>query len=235
MIIDLINFDDLRDSFPRLYRTVSKAFGYASGTYAVDISKLSDFTRGELSAWLRTQQEKKPPAPVVKPAEPVAPVAPVVKREEPEAIKDAMDISKNDERRRVEQQARDEDAFEARLEEWGRSGLETTQENANAIVDWIKHHPQLKGYFSAQAADLAVAWLGQKGSNVLTWKPQVEAPQTPPQPEEPQEVLADWQLPLDADERTMKRASTKALLDLIARRRKATNQQYIRRGHGASF
>jgi hypothetical protein len=199
MMPELVDFDQLRESFPRLYRTISKATGHRTNTYAVDISKLNDFTRGELSAWLKTQREKSAtPAPVVTPVAQSAPV--VVKREEPESIRDSMDISKNDERRRVEQQARDEEAFEARLEEWGRGGLETTQENANAIVDWIKQHPQLKGYVSAQAADLAVAWLGPKGSNVLTWKPQVEA--LPPPAPEPTEVLATLtdgtaQLPLD--------------------------------------
>src|SRR5258708_3271435 len=149
-MIDLVSFDDLRDNFPRLYRTLSTAFGYTSGTYAVDISKLSDFTRGELSVWLKTQREKQkqPLAPVAVPVvKPAASTPAVVWREEPESIREALDVSKNEERYRVERQARDEDAFEARLEEWGRSGgLETTQENANAIVDWIKQHPQLKGY-----------------------------------------------------------------------------------------
>ena len=218
MIIDLVSFDDLRD-FPRLYRTVSKAFGYTSGTYAVDLAKLSDFTRGELSAWIRTQREKKPQAPQPV-AEPVAPV--VVKREEPEVIRELMDVSKNEERRRVEQQARDEDAFEARLEEWGRSGLETTQENANAIVDWIKQHPQLKGYFSAQAVDLAVAWLGPKGSNFLTWTPKTAPAPPPSEPAEPQEILGalpdgSTQLPLDVDRFTLSRATKDQARDWLKR------------------
>jgi hypothetical protein len=234
VIIDLVSFDDLGDSFPRLYRTVSKFFGYTSGTYAVDISKLSDFTRGELSAWLKTQREKKPPAPpVVEPAAPVVkPVAPV----EPEAIKDAMDVSKNEERNRVAQQARDEDAFEERLREYERAGLEPTPENADKIVAFIKDHPQLKGYYSAQAADVAVAWLGPKGSNALTWKPQVEAkPPEPAEPAESQESLEPWQLRIDASEPEMKNASVRALQDLIARRRKATNQMYVRRGFSSTF
>ncbi len=239
MIIDLVSFDDLRDSFPRLYRTVSKFFGYTSGTYAVDLAKLSDFTRGELSAWIRTQREKKPPAPQPV-AEPVAPV--VVKREEPEVIRELMDVSKNEERRRValllDQQARDEDAFEARLEEWGRSGLETTQENANAIVDWIKQNPQLKGYFSAQAADLAVAWLGPKGSNALTWKPQAEVPPLV-ESAEPTEILEplpnrEPRLPLDVDNATLRRASKEQAKDYLARVN-AGKLVRPRGGFGSSF
>jgi hypothetical protein len=33
----------------------------------------------------------------------------------------------------------------------------------------------------------------------------------------------------------MRKASTKALLDLLERRRAATNQKYIRKGHGSKF
>src|SRR5260221_11479043 len=103
--------------------------------HEINILPLPDFTRGEMFGWLAAQVlEPDVAAPVVEPAATPA----VVWHEEPESIREALDVSKNEERRRVEQQARDEDAFEARLEEWGRSGLETSQENANAIVDWIK-------------------------------------------------------------------------------------------------
>jgi hypothetical protein len=177
-----------------------------------------------------------PPQIVVQP-EPAASTPAVVWHEEPEGIREALDVSKNEERRRVEQQARDEDAFVARLEEWGRSGLETTQENANAIVDWIKQHPELKGYVSAQAVDLAVAWLGPKGSNVLTWTPKTAS--APPPPAEPTEVLGtlpngDKQLPLD--KAPTNKASSVQVKDWLARTREATGKYLRPRGSfGSKF
>jgi hypothetical protein len=60
----------------------------------------------------------------------------------------------------------------------------------------------------------------------LTWR-KIETTSAPPPTAPTGEVLADWQLPLDADERMMKKASTKALLDLNKRRRAATGQQQI--------
>jgi hypothetical protein len=221
MIIDLVRFDDLRDSFPRLFRTVSKVFGYTSGTYAVDLTKLSDFTRGELSAWIRTQREKKPPAP-----------APVVEpAAQPEPQPDMTEVLKEEQAAR--QKIADLTRAEQRLEQYAvEQGLERTHANAQAVADFIDASPA-KGYWSREIIDAAIANRGPRGTNVLTWKPK-EAP-APPPPAEPQEVLQDWQLPLDADERTMKNASVRALQDLIARRRKATNQMYVRKGHGASF
>ena len=256
----ILDFDQLKSTDPSLHYLIVQATGFCSGTHEVDGSDFVPSTRRRLSIWWGSRNRNQslpptpapsttttrfeqrlrelqaanatPPAPLV---EPPASSPAVVKHEEPESIREALDVSKNEERRRVEQQARDEDAFVARLEEWGRSGLETTQENANLIVDWIRQHPQLKGYVSAQAVDLAVQWLGpDEGSNVLTWKPKT-APAPPPPAEPAGEVLADLQLPLDADEQTMKHASVKALQDLIKRRRAATNQQYVRRGFGSSF
>jgi hypothetical protein len=226
-----------------LYGVVKRTTGFITGTHDVDIPSLpiSPEARFRLAQWsllmnaavaeheqqtLRRAPQPVAPAPRVAAAPVSAPA--VVWHEEPEIIREALDVSKNEERRRLDQQARNEEAFEKRLEEWGRSGLETTQENANAIMDWIKQHPELKGYVSAQAADLAVAWLGPKGSNALTWKPKEAPAPPPPEPAEPIEVLADWQLKIDATEQEMKKASTKALLDLNQRRRKLTNQQYVR-------
>lgn len=218
-----IDMDALKKSAPRTYRTVIKEldldFRYTFGEVDIDLLRLPQFTRGEMLGWLAAQVLVA--APVVKPAEPVAPV--VVKREEPEAIKDAMDVSKNDERRRLEQQARDEESGLARLEQFcEEQGLERTPENAAKVQQWLDAN--VKGYWSQQGVDAAVLNL----RNELTWAPKtVEAPPAP-EPDAPTEVLADWQLPIDADERMMRKASTKALLDLNQRRRKLTNQQYAR-------
>jgi hypothetical protein len=69
----------------------------------------------------------------------------------------------------------------------------------------------------------------------LTWRKKEAPPAPEPVVEPAGEVLADWQLPLDADERKMKNATVNALQDLIARRRKATNQQYVRRDFISTF
>src|SRR5258708_32093244 len=185
--MNLIDMDALRKSAPRLYRTVTKLCDLRepSGMQEINILRLPDFTRGEMFGWLAAQVlEPDVAAPEVKPA---ASTPAVVWHKEPESIREALDVSKNEERRRLEQQARDEDAFEARLREYERAGLEPTSENADKIMAFIKDHPQLKGYYSVQAADVAVAWLGPKGSNVLTSKPK-EAP-APPPPPDPLEVL----------------------------------------------
>jgi hypothetical protein len=63
------------------------------------------------------------------------------------------------------------------------------QENANAIDNFIRTAPELKGWnkFTPKTVDIAISFLGPKGSNVLQWS----APQTaaPAQPEVPAEVL----------------------------------------------
>ena len=213
--------DALRKSAPRLYRTVTKLCGLRepSGKHEINILRLPDFTRGEMFGWLAAQVlEPDVSAPVVKPAATPA----VVWHKEPESIREALDVSKNEERRRVERQASHEDAFEARLREYERAGLEPTSENADKIVAFIKDHPQLKGYYSSQAADVAVAWLGPKGSNVLTWKPK-EAPAPPPsESAEPTEVLGTLpdgtkQLPLDVDQFTLSRATKDQARDWLKR------------------
>jgi hypothetical protein len=122
----------------------------------------------------------------------------------------------------------------ARLEQFAvEQGLERTPANAAAVQQWLDEH--VKGYWSAAGVTAAVANL--KRANVLTWAAPKTAP-APPPPPEPVEVLADWQLPIDADEHMMKASTTKALLDLNLRRRKLTNQMVVgrnRRGFGTSL
>jgi hypothetical protein len=213
-----------------LYGVVKHSTGFITGTHDVDIPSLpiSAEARFRLAQWSlvmnaavveHEQQRLRPVAPAPRVAESAAPVvvqpAPV-QREEPEAIKDAMDVSKNEERRRIERQAADENAFIARLQEYERVGLEPTPKNADKIVAFIKNHPQLKGHLSAAAADVAIAWLGSKG---LTWKPK-EAPAPPPP--EPAEVLGtlpngEPRLPIDVDNATLRRASKEQAKDYLAR------------------
>jgi hypothetical protein len=213
MIVDM---DILRELSPRLYRTVVKYhfnLRETSGQQEIDESRLSEFTRGELLDWLSAQP--KPPAPV----QPV----------EPQLDLDA-------EFKADLQRASDQARGLARLEQFcEEQGLQRCPANAEKVQQWIDQN--LKGYWSQEGVDAAVLAL----KNELTWAPKT-APPPPPPPspaskQEPTEVLADWQLPLDADERTMRKASTKALLDLNQRRRKATNQLYVRRSgsRGASF
>lgn len=225
MIIDLINFDDLSDSFPRLYRTVSKAFGYTSGTYAVDISKLSDFTRGELSAWLRTQREKEPPAPqpVVEPAAPVA-------AQPAEPAEEQIDLAAYE--REQLQKAADQARGLARMEQYAvEQGLERAPQNAAAIQQWLDEN--LKGYMSEKGVDVAVQWLGPKGSNVLTWIPKtIEPPPAPAEPE-PAEVLAplpngEPRLPLDVP--PTNKASKEQVKDWLVRTREVTGKYLRPRG-----
>jgi hypothetical protein len=124
----------------------------------------------------------------------------------------------------VEKQRQDADqaAGLARLQQYAdEQGLRDSQENANAVGAWLAENGKT---ISPANIDAAVAALAPN----LQWNP-------PAPPPEPTEVLEDWQLPIDADEYLMKRAPVKALQDLIARRRKATNQQYIRRGFGSAF
>src|SRR5712664_3907904 len=123
----ILDFDQLKRTDPVLHNIIAKQTGFFSGSNEFDESDFIPSTRRRLSIWWgnrnRWQNERlheftPPPPEVAKVAEPAAPVsAPaVVWHEEPESIREALDVSKNEERRRVEQQARDEDAGLARLE-----------------------------------------------------------------------------------------------------------------------
>src|SRR5439155_13852832 len=123
------------------------------------------------------------------------------------------------------QKAADQVAGFTRLQQYANmdEGLEPVPENASLVDLWISENK--KGYFSAANVDLAVQAL----RDILTWK-QAAPPET-----EPKEVLQDWQLPLDATEAQMKKADVRALKDLISSRSVATNQVYVRKGHGSLF
>jgi hypothetical protein len=122
----------------------------------------------------------------------------------------------------------DEAAARNRLNEYADAGLENSQHNFDAIAGWIRGN--VKGYWSATGVDLAIQWLGpgKGGSDILHWKP--KAALAPPPAAEPTEHLEPWQLRIDATEAEMKKADVKALKDLLARRRAASNQQVIGTG-----
>ena len=58
----------------------------------------------------------------------------------------------------------------ARIEYWKSQGLLDNEHNANEITKFIKEHSVLQGRFTSQAVDIAVDFLGAKGSNVLQWQ-----------------------------------------------------------------
>jgi hypothetical protein len=211
-----VNMDTLRESHPRLYRTVVKYhfnLRETSGEQEIDESRLSEFTRGELLDWRSAQ-------PALQSAEPLPP-----------------QIDLDAEFKADLQRAADEARGLARLEQYCvEQGLERTPANAKAVQDFIDSSP-VKGYWSREIVDAAIQNLGPKGSNVLTWTPQALQPPPAPTPAPVVEYLPNGEprLPLDIDERSMKSSSVPQLKDLVERRRAATNQRYIRRGHGASF
>jgi hypothetical protein len=86
---------------------------------------------------------------------------------------------------------RDRNAAIARLDWYEKErGLVNNQHNADAINDWIMNAEELKGAkgcFNPQTIDIAISFLGKKGSNVLQW--QVPKPATPPPPAAPAGVL----------------------------------------------
>jgi hypothetical protein len=237
----LVDLDRVLATDPSLHRSLVQVLGWVSGERELNPLNLMDSERRKLMAWVRREQDRRvqreaqqpPPAP----PEPTSPQpvaetpAPPKQQEEDPIFKEAMDPGEVQRR----QELVDREAARARLQQYADvHGLSETDENFRLIEEWVKSN--LKGYWSATAVDLSIQWLGPRSKNILQWKPK-EAP-APPEPEpEPKEVLADWQLPIDASEAMMKKASVAALQDLIKRRRAATNQQYIRRrgGFGSSF
>jgi len=107
----------------------------------------------------------------------------------------------------------------ARIQQYAdEQSLRDCQENANAIGAWLAENGKAISPANIDAAVLALA-------SALIWNPK-----------EPVEVLEDWQLPLDASEAVQKKASVKALQDLLARRRKNMSKFHRPRGSfGVSF
>jgi hypothetical protein len=218
----IINIDLLREHLPRTYRTITRDLDLyrPSGDLDIDLNdaRLGTYTRGELTGFAvaqKAQPAAPPPAP--EPPKPAEPLPPQIDFAEVEA-----------ENKRDIQRRADEAAAKNRLQQLAdEEGLEKTAANVEAIKQFLQQH--LRGYLSAEGVNAAYQNLGPRGSNVLTFK-KVQPPPAAPEAAPAGEVLEPWQLPLDADEHTMKRADVRALKDLLARRRAATGQQYIGRG-----
>src|SRR6266480_3781544 len=209
MIVDLARLKILR---PALFRTTVGQLGYTGdpfmlvlGVREIRDGELDPDLAARLQVWISTE---KPAAPVVEePAEEQIDMGALLKEEQ-------VDM-----KRRA-----DETAAKQRLNEYAEVGLEDTQANAKLIQDFV-NNSAVKGWWSREIVDAAVANLGPRGTNQLTWKPKT-APAPPPPPPEPTEVLADWQLPLDADEAQLKKSDPKALKDYLSRIRK--QRPYVR-------
>jgi len=210
-----INLDELKRWNLFLYSVVTKSIGHHSGIHTIDIGNLplSQANRFSLSEWSLLQNQ---PA---QPAEPQIDMA-EVRREEQADMK----------------RAADQQHAVLRLNEWAAAGLEDTQANADLIKNFIEKS-DVHGYLSREIVDAAVANLGTKGTNQLTWKPKT-APAPPPPAPESAELLGtlpngEPQLPLDVPP---SRASKEQAKDWLARTRKATGKYSRPSGSwGSSF
>ncbi len=218
----IIDFDSLKVSRPALFRSAVAQLGYGRGEKTFDPFVLVLGTRKiqdheldpELRRLLKFWIDKTVSPPVAEEpaasAPPQKPVEPLLSEEE------------------LAQRAADQVKGLARLQQFSdEQSLEESPQNVSLVDVWLT---QRGLFWSQDNVDKAVLSL----KNVLTWKQQtVEPPPEPPA--EPVERLEPWQLPLDAAEAQMKKASVLALQDLIKRRRAATNQMYIRRGFSSTF
>jgi hypothetical protein len=90
------------------------------------------------------------------------------------------------------------------------------------------------GYWSREIVDAAIANLGPKGTNKLTWRPK-EAPAPPPPPSKPEpvEVLGtlpngEPKLPLDSSEAVLRKASLAQVKEWRIRKKSVDGVQYRR-------
>ena len=203
-----IDFDVLKAEQLYLYTLLSRATGLESGQHDVDLAatNIAPQYKMRIAEWV-TFHTPAPDIAVSKPAEP------------------QISMAEAEAERKNDMDAR------ARLAEYANLGLLDTESNARQIQNWIIANRD--GYYNVKNVDDAVHRLGVS----LQWKKEESAPPPAPEPEQPAgEVLGtlpngEKQLPLDADEYVMKRASVKQLLDLNQRRRKASNQMIVGRNH----
>jgi len=207
MIVDLARLKILR---PALFRTTVGQLGYTGDPFMLVLGVreirggvLDPDLAARLQVWISTDKTLSPP-------------------EEPAEQIDMGALLKEEQLNM--KRAADETAAKQRIKEYAEVGLEDTQANAKFIQDFV-NNSAVKGWWSREIVDAAIANLGPKGTNQLTWKPKT-APAPPPPPPEPTEVLADWQLPLDADEAQLKKSDPKALKDYLSRIRK--QRPYVR-------
>jgi hypothetical protein len=224
----IINIDILREHLPRTYRTITRDLDMYRPHGEVDIdlndARLGSYTRGELMGFAAAQKAQ-PPAPP-----PPPPAAPAETPKPAEPLPPQIDFEETMRENERDLKARaDEAAAKARADQYvDEQGLEPSQHNLDVITAWIRKN--VKGYFSAAGIDAAIRALGPEGDNVLRWIPKTAAPTEPAG-----EVLADWQLPINADEFTMRRADVRALKDLLARRRAAVGYARPRGSFSSKF
>jgi len=198
----LIDLDKLKISRPALFRKVAHRLGYTGDPFELVLG-VREIRDSEIDPDLQRLltfwiSTEKPAAPAVEePSEPQ--IEPLLSEEE------------------LVQRATDQARGFARLQQFSdEQGLEESPANCSLVDVWLSERGFL---WSADNVDKAVLSL----KDVLTWKPKtVEPPPTP----EPTEVLADWQLPLNASEAQLKKSDPKALKDYLSRIRK--QHPYIR-------
>jgi hypothetical protein len=142
-----------------------------------------------------------------------------------------------DEQRRLDDEIKrvnDLTAARARLEEWVKAGLLNTQENANAIDNFIRTAPELNGWnkFTPKTVDVAISFLGPKGSNVLTWAAPPETV-TITSPEPVVSYLDNGEVQLPIGTQPTRAHSVAQLKDLDKRTRESLGLNKDRQGwHG---
>lgn len=213
----LIDMDALKESAPRMYRTIVAKLDLSQGfgVQEIDLNRYSDFTRGELTAWLAAQ---KTVAKVEPPATPVKPV-----EQEPQIDVAQMDAEFQ---RGIKTQA-DAKLATDRIEQYAvEQGLARTPENVAKIQLWLDSN--VRGYWSTAGVDAAIQNLGARGTNVLTWEQKVVAPAPEPESTEPVEVLSllpdgRMQIPLETTPAVLRKASKDQAKDWL--KRSASRQQ----------
>jgi hypothetical protein len=138
---------ELQTKAPELFKEVASRIRWDAGSATWDSSKsLPQALAQKLDDWL------------------VAQVPP--EKSEPEKFREESAALAISERKRLSE----EREAQARLDYWKTQGLEDNEHNANAVANFIKTHSVLKSRFTAQAVDIAIDFLGRKGSNVLQWQ-----------------------------------------------------------------
>jgi len=194
----------LRETNRALYQKIVPHASTMVGVEDIDQDSLPSEVRYDLIGWKNDHEESAPPP------------SPPPPREEPEILREAMDLNETEARRKREA---DEKAGLARLQQYQRErGLLDSQHNGEAIRKFLEEHPQTNGIVTESTIDVAISHLGPKGSNTLQWAQ--PKPATPPSvPDVRRLPNGEAELPIDASEVAMRKASVPQLKDLAARRR----------------
>jgi hypothetical protein len=205
-----VHFGRLSQDQPDLARAVRNVIGYHGNAWRV--TELDEFTDRELAERLRRwvgDRQRFVPDPQATP-EPPPPTPPT------QPLPPQIDMNALIQEQERDMQARaDEQAGKDRLDEYvEKQRLEASDHNLNIILNWLKENAG--NYLSVANIDRCIA--ACRGSLQFT-------------PAAPVEVLTKLkdgttQLPLEADEGTLKRASLAQLYDIQRRRREVSKQQF---------